>query len=129
LPSTDAVLLRRAHAGRALGDPGWSAIRTQLRERTDALRRRGDALELHGREAALAALWLDDDPARALELARANLALQREPVDWWVALHSARRAGADTAWRELDTQRKRAGLQDRRLDAMAPPPPVAGATR
>jgi hypothetical protein len=35
----------------------------------------------HAREAAFFALYLDDDPERALALAQANWAVQREPID------------------------------------------------
>lgn len=116
LPQTDAVLLRQASAMRRLGDSRWTAIRDELRSRAADLRRRGDNVDLHGREAALIALWLEDDSRLALALARRNLGLQREPLDWWLVLHSARQAGDEPAWRELDAQRKAAGLRDRRLD-------------
>lgn len=127
LPETDAVLLRRASAWRAMGDLRWQGVRAVLRERLQELRRRGDDPGLHGRELALMALWLDDDPAGALELARRNLQLQREPVDWWVALRSARLAGDDRALGQIQTQLRATGLRDQRLDALAPAP--AGARR
>lgn len=119
--STDAVLLRRAAAQRRLGDARWKAGRAALHARSAELLRRGDDPDLHGREAALVALWLDDDPSQALGLARRNLVLQREPVDWSVALHSAAQASDAAAWTELQRQRKASGLQDRRLDRIAPP--------
>ena len=87
-----------------------------MRSRAADLRRRGDNVDLHGREAAVIALWLEDDSRLALALARRNLGLQREPLDWWLVLHSARQAGDEPAWRDLDAQRKAAGLRDRRLD-------------
>ena len=115
LPLTDAVLLRQAAALRALGDPRWSALRSDLREREAALRQRGDDMQLHGRELALVALWLDDDAARALQLAQSNLELQREPLDWWVALQAARRSGNGQAERDLLARVAVAGLKDARL--------------
>lgn len=116
LAATDAVVLRRATALRRLGDARWRDLRTTLQSRAAELERRGDDPDLHGREAALIALWLHDDAPRALQLARRNLQLQREPVDWWVALHSAARAGDAAAWAELQRERKASGLHDRRLD-------------
>ena len=115
LPETDAVLLRRATAWRRLGDARWSNALATLKERTAELKRRGDDPTLHGRELALIALWLEDDPARALVLARSNLTLQREPVDWWVALQSAQQARDAAAMAELTTLLRQTGLQDTRL--------------
>ncbi|MDB5868181.1 MAG: hypothetical protein JWP96_513 [Polaromonas sp.] len=119
LPETDAVLLRRAAAWKRQGNPRWTVAREMLRQRVDELQRRGDDTTLHGRELALAALWLDDDAARALELARSNLRLQREPVDWWVALQSARLTRDGAALAEIESAIQAAGLQDARL-ASAP---------
>ena len=119
LPETDAVLLRRAAAQRRLGDPGWSALRATLRERAAELERRGDDATLHGRELALTSLWLDDDAATALRVARRNLLLQREPIDWWVALQSARQAKDSAAVSEVTNAIREAGLVDVRLAARA----------
>ena len=115
LPETDAVLLRRAAVWRRLGDTRWKELRATLRERGAELERRGDDLTLHGREVALASLWLDDDAPAALKLARRNLLLQREPIDWWVALQSARQAGDVAATGEIAGAIQGAGLVDARL--------------
>ena len=120
LPETDAVVLRRAVAWNRLGDARWSGARALLQERMAELKRRGDDPALHGRELALAALWLDDDAAAALTLARANLLLQREPLDWWVAVQSARAAGNAGALTEIETAIRAAGLQDARLAKTSP---------
>jgi len=125
LPETDAVLLRRAAAWKRQGDARWREARQLLRTRVDELKRRGDDAALHGRELALAALWLDADAPRALQLARANLQLQREPVDWWAALQSARLAGDSAAVVELENALRTAGLHDARL---APAGPFAART-
>lgn len=117
LPETDAVLLRRATAWRRLGDRRWISLRETLRERAAELLRRGDDPSLHGREAALVALWLDDDPVQALALTRANLLLQREPVDWWVAMNSARRARDTAAVAQIESALRATGLVDVRLGA------------
>ncbi len=115
LPETDAVVLRRAAAWKRLGDARWVGARAQLKEYSAELVRRGDDPALHGRELALAALWLDDDAAAALVLARRNLLLQREPVDWWVALQSAQLAKDAAALAEIRAALAAAGLQDTRL--------------
>ncbi|UUZ63035.1 hypothetical protein LP417_25230 [Polaromonas sp. P1-6] len=122
LPETDAVLLRCAAAWRRLGDARWIGAREQLREREAELQRRGDDPALHGRELALTALWLDDDAPRALELARRNLLLQREPLDWWVAVQSAQQAKNAKAQAEIAHALRAAGLHDSRLAAALPNP-------
>ena len=114
-PETDAVLLRRATAWRQLDDARWRATLAVLQERTAELKRRGDDPALHGRELALIALWLEDNPKAALAFARQNLVLQREPVDWWVALQSAKRVNDDAAMSELKAALRQTGLQDARL--------------
>lgn len=121
LPETDAVLLRRARAWKQLGDGRWRDTLVVLKERTAELTRRGDDPSLHGRELALAALWLDDDAAHALSLARSNLLLQREPLDWWVAVQSATQARDGAALNEIAGAIRTAGLQDVRLALRAAP--------
>jgi len=115
LPETDAVLLRRALAWRRLRDTRWTEVRALLQERAAELLRRGDDPALHGRELALTALWLDDDAVRALQLARRNLLLQREPIDWWVAVQSAHQAKNEAALAEIASAMRAAGLHDARL--------------
>ena len=115
LPETDAVVLRRGAAWKRLDDPRWTAQRQLLKERVQELQRRGDDTMLHGRELALTALWLDDDAAQALQLAQSNLRLQREPLDWWVALQSASLARQNTALQDIRTAIAAAGLKDMRL--------------
>ena len=115
LPETDAVVLRRGTAWKRLGDGRWTAQRQLLKERVQEQQRRGDDITLHGRELALTALWLDDDPVAALPLATHNLRLQREPVDWWIALQSARLARQTAAFAETKAAITAAGLHDMRL--------------
>ena len=114
LPPTDAVLLRQATALRRLDNPDWKTLRATLREWNTALARRGDNLALHGREQALVALWLDSDAPAALAIARRNLDLQREPIDWWIALQSARAAKDPVAVDALHAQMQKIGLKDAR---------------
>lgn len=115
LPETDAVVLRRAASRKRLGDARWIAQRQLLTTRVEELQRRGDDASLHGRELALAALWLDEDAAQALPLARSNLRLQREPLDWWVALQSAKLAKDGAALADIESAIRAAGLRDARL--------------
>lgn len=119
LPQTDAVVLRRGIAWQRMGDKRWQEALATFQERVAELKRRGDDPGLHGRELAMSALWLEGDAPRALTLARKNLALQREPVDWWLALQSAQAAGNSSAVTELSAEWTRAGLKDARL-ALAP---------
>ena len=120
-PETDAVLLRRATAWKRMGQGPWKEARETLRMRTAELVRRGDDPLLHGRELALVALWLDDDPVEALRLARVNLQLQKEPLDWWVALQSARQAKNSAVQQELTSMIRSVGLQDQRLNGERQP--------
>lgn len=115
LPATDAVLLRQATAKKRAGDPTWAELRQTLRERQAELKRRGDKLELHGREEALVALWLDEDFAGAVTMAERNLDLQKEPIDWWVAIQSARAAGDLPALARLRGEMQRIGIVDARI--------------
>ena len=120
-PATDAVLLRRATAWKRMGQTQWQEARETLRMRTAELVRRGDDPLLHGRELALISLWLDDDPVEALRLARMNLQLQKEPLDWWVAEQSARQAHNSAALKELTALIQATGLKDQRLSVTPPP--------
>jgi hypothetical protein len=117
-PETDAVLLRRATAYKRMGDARWKAIRGQLTERVAELVRRGDDPYLHGRELALTALWLDDDAVSALKIATKNLQLQKEPIDWWIALASAAQAKDGAAQSALSAQLRATGLKDNRITGL-----------
>lgn len=114
-PDTDAVLLRRAHAQRLLNQPEWQNLLSDVQARQQALKRRGEDLTPHAREVALAALWLQDDPALAQRWAERNLTLQQEPIDWWLALESAQRAGDRPAFTRWRAQIDKIGLTDARL--------------
>ncbi len=118
-PESDAVLLRRAIAQRRLGDAAWTALRDELIERDRALRVRGDDPLLHARELAMAALWLNDDATGALQLAKANLKLQREPIDWWIAVRAATAAHDLSTRDDLMAQARASGLRDARLAVSA----------
>lgn len=114
-PASDAVLLRRAHALKLANDAGWKALAADLHERFTALDARGDNPATHARERALGALWLDATPTRALIAAQLNLTLQKEPLDWWLALQSAEQSGQADALRSLREALAASGLKDARL--------------
>lgn len=114
-PDTDAVLLRRAMAQRLLNQPHWKALLGELLDRRQALERRGDDLTPHAREYGLTALWLQDDAALAQRWAQRNLNLQKESIDWWLALESARQTGDLEGFAKLRAQIDAVGLTDVRL--------------
>jgi hypothetical protein len=66
----------------------YAVHRTELGERFDAARRRGDVV--HRREEARYRLALAGDAAGALALARDNWAVQREPADLRILADAAR---------------------------------------
>ena len=84
---SDALLLRLALAEKALNAPGLSEHIQALQARFDAAALRGGAL--HQQEEARFHLYLLGQPSRALALARANWALQREPRDARILLEAA----------------------------------------
>lgn len=114
-PSSDAVLLRRTLAAKMQQDPTWPSMAKALHARFSALDQRGDARITHAREQALVYLWLDADGPRALEAAKLNLTLQKEPFDWWLAMASAKLAGQTDMLQSLREQVASIGLNDARL--------------
>lgn len=96
---SDGSLLRLALARRQLAEQGQTQYREALAEdrrelsaRFAAERERGGAV--HQREAALFQLHLQDNPEKALWLARDNFRNQREPLDARILLESALAAEA-----------------------------------
>jgi hypothetical protein len=85
--AADLLLLRRALARREVGDPRAEEDRLALERRFQAVRLRGDVPHL--RDEARFTLALQDDPERALELARANWERQRGPADARILLEAA----------------------------------------
>lgn len=88
---SDLLLLRLALAAQASGAPELARWQADLAARFDAARRRGDSV--HEKEESRFVLALQRDPARALELARSNWAVQKEPADARVLLEAAVAAG------------------------------------
>jgi hypothetical protein len=82
----DVLLLRLALAARAANDVRANRWADELAARFDAARARGD--RTHEKEEARFMLVLRGDATRALELARDNYHLQREPSDARVLLEA-----------------------------------------
>jgi hypothetical protein len=118
-PNSDAVLLRRARAQSLLGNTAASSLLVvELRERFEAMRQRADDSRLHGRELALFALWLDNNPVKAFAIAQSSLTIQKEPLDWWVYLSSARASGDATSLLLARRQFESSGLVDLRISRL-----------
>jgi len=113
----DALLLRLALAEQALASPDLDAHLRMLGDRFAAGRLRGDTV--HRREEARAALWLRGDARTALQLARDNWGVQREPADARILLESALAAGDRSAAAPVLDFVARTGLQDVALAALA----------
>jgi len=88
--STDGLLLRLAEAEAAIGAAILPVHLADLRDRFASARARRDSVHL--REEARFALRLEHDAARALNLARENWSVQREPADARLLVEAARAA-------------------------------------
>jgi hypothetical protein len=117
-PRSDGVVLRRAIAGARGGAPGADADAKEMRERIALSNLRPGAQSFHGREQAMFALWVEQQPQQALALARENVRRQREPIDLLVLAQCARAAGDAQAMRETDALRREVGLADRRIEVL-----------
>lgn len=83
----DVLLLRLTLAEQALGAPEFKVHAQALRERFAAAALRGDTL--HRQEESRFQLRIERNAPRALELAVANWAIQREPYDARILLEAA----------------------------------------
>ena len=138
-PRSDAVLLRLAIAGTQVvakaargtgqGEADESIAQSggtaqvnldvsEMRERIALANERPDAKLFHGREQAMFALWVERQPVYALELARTNVAQQREPLDLLVLAQTARAAGRRDALEQARRITSQMGLRDQRIDAV-----------
>lgn len=115
---SDAVLLRLAIAGRRANLPGATRDIAEMRERIVLANQRPEARALHGREQAMFALAIDGDAERAFELARGDVALQREALDVLVFAQAARATGRAAALDEVRRLQVEMGLHDKRLEAV-----------
>lgn len=112
-PDSDAVLIRRAQAYKLLRGAQFAALSTELEQRMRAIAQRGDAG--HAREQALHALHVQGDAKAALAFAQTNLQLQREPIDWLIAIQSAQQAANLAEKAKLLKAAAQSGLKDARL--------------
>jgi tetratricopeptide (TPR) repeat protein len=113
----DNLLLRLALAEAKTGSPDREAHARLLRQRFDASHLRGDTV--HRREEARFVLGLEDDPPRALALARANWDVQREPWDVRVLLEAALAAREPRAAAPAIEFIDKSHLEDPRIRALA----------
>lgn len=115
---SDAVVLRLAIAGTQAKAASAAADVAEMRERINLANERPDAKVFHGREQAMFALFVDGRPEQALELARGNVAQQREPLDLLVLAQAARASGQAAALQEAGRLTKEVGLKDARVQAL-----------
>jgi hypothetical protein len=89
----DVLLLRLALAEQRVPQAraAFAEHRSELADRFDAARRRGDSLHL--REEARFRLAIGTDTRTALQLARDNWNVQREPADLRILVEAARATG------------------------------------
>ena len=115
---SDAVVLRLAIAGTQAKAASAAADAAEMRERIALANQRPDAKVFHGREQAMFALFVEGRPEQALELARGNVAQQREPLDLLVLAQAARASGQAAALQEAQRLTKELGLRDARVQAL-----------
>jgi predicted Zn-dependent protease len=118
---SDAVLLRLTWARQQIKAPEATLDLKELTERMSQDKLNPQERLGHAREHAMFALWIQKDPKRALELARTNLTVQREPVDLLLLAQAARAAQVSpqaVALKEVRQLKKELGLFDERLDAL-----------
>ncbi|MEO6689477.1 MAG: hypothetical protein ABIS07_04435 [Dokdonella sp.] len=113
----DALLLRAAIAAQRNNDADATALRDDLAQRFGEARARGD--ETHLREQARFALAVEHDAARALDLARRNFDVQREPADVRILLEAALAAGQAGAAKPALDWMKAAAIDSVPLSALA----------
>jgi Tfp pilus assembly protein PilF len=117
--TVDGLRLRLAEAEQALGRAEAVAAHVAVLEAGfAAARRRGETV--HQREEARLELRLRQRPARALELARANWHVQREPADLRLLLETAAAAGDAPALALGQDWLRQHRLEDVALDRFRP---------
>jgi Tfp pilus assembly protein PilF len=113
----DATLLRAAIAAKRRVDADAAVLAGNLAQRFAEARERGD--RTHLREQARFALEVEHDPAQALELARRNFSVQREPADARVMLEAALAANDAHAARPALEWLRETGIDAPRLQSLA----------
>ncbi len=114
---SDVLLLRLTLAGQALAAPEFKGHAQTLRERFAAAALRGDTL--HRQEESRFQLSVERNAARALELAVANWAIQREPYDARILLEAAVAAKNPAAARPVLDWLAQSRHEDPQLAALA----------
>ena len=102
IPATtrvDTLLLRRAIAAKLVASPDAAQVAAELGERFAASRARGD--RIHLREEARFVLAIKNSPDEAVNLARDNWDVQKEPLDARILLEAAVAARQPKAAREI----------------------------
>ncbi|CAN5430447.1 hypothetical protein BH09PSE6_BH09PSE6_00560 [soil metagenome] len=115
-PRSDAVLLRLAIVESSRSSTTAAAAEMKARIEAEALR--PGITAVHARESALFALDVQNDAKAALELARVNVRLQREPIDLLIFARAAAAARDEAARDEVRNLMKQIGLRDARVDAL-----------
>lgn len=114
---SDGVLLRLAIAARRQAGASTGPA-DELQARFDAAALRPGAVTAHAREEAMFALDVKGDASRALEMARLNVTLQREPIDLLLLARAAVAANDAAAREEAKALVRQMGLRDARVDAL-----------
>jgi tetratricopeptide (TPR) repeat protein len=112
------LLARRARAQQLLHDPALDDTCSQIQDLITLASRRGDPPHL--REEALIALDVDHDPARALDLAKANFETQRETIDIRLLVRAATARADSATLRSVAKWIHETGYEDHQL----PGPPT-----
>lgn len=110
----DNLLLRLAIAGHALHDPEATAWGDAFQARFEAARRDGD--DTHLREQARFLLAVRGRAPEALELARRNWQIQKEPADVRLYVAAARGAGNSQSLQEILVWVRQTHYEDRTLE-------------
>lgn len=113
---SDLLLLRLTFAEQALGAPDFKKHAQALRDRFAAAALRGDTL--HRQEESRFQLTVEHNPARALELAVANWAVQREPYDARILLEATIAARRPEAAQPVLDWLAQSRHEDQRLAAL-----------
>jgi tetratricopeptide (TPR) repeat protein len=116
---SDLLLLRLALAAKAMNSPALAAWSAELSARFDAARLRGDTVHQKEEARYVLALLGPSQTARALDLARRNYAVQREPADARVLLEAALAAGQPDAAAPVLAWMKSSGVESQGLQALA----------
>lgn len=118
---SDAVAVRQAALARVLNDSRFAAWRLDLQQRFAQARERhaADPREPlpHLREQAMFALYVEDDAAQALRLARLNVEQQREALDLLLYAKAAQAAGQPRGLEQALRLAQHLELHDDRLPA------------